>query len=67
MSQRPTYFCKEKHINFLVASGKDKKDSLQYWITNHFKINGVYWDLTGILSENLMSTAPHSAVSTRRS
>lgn len=38
---------KEKHIRYIEALDK-KQDSYEYWLTEHLRLNGVYWGLTAL-------------------
>ncbi|CDO94307.1 unnamed protein product [Kluyveromyces dobzhanskii CBS 2104] len=38
---------KEKHINY-VGSLDSKKADLEYWLSEHLRLNGVYWGLTAL-------------------
>ena len=38
---------KEKHIEY-VKSLDSKTDTLEYWLSEHLRLNGVYWGLTAL-------------------
>lgn len=38
---------KEKHIQYIKTLDK-KQDSYEYWLTEHLRLNGVYWGLTAL-------------------
>lgn len=38
---------KEKHIHYIQSLDK-KQDNFEYWLTEHLRINGVYWGLTAL-------------------
>lgn len=40
-------FYREKHINY-IKSLDTKQDDLQYWFTEHLRMNGTYWGLTAL-------------------
>ncbi|CAG99249.1 Rab geranylgeranyltransferase BET2 [Kluyveromyces lactis] len=38
---------RDKHIDY-IASLDTKKDDLEYWLSEHLRLNGVYWGLTAL-------------------
>eukprot|EP01098_Paradermamoeba_levis_P010777 TRINITY_DN4543_c0_g1_i2.p1 TRINITY_DN4543_c0_g1~~TRINITY_DN4543_c0_g1_i2.p1 ORF type:complete len:334 (+),score=69.92 TRINITY_DN4543_c0_g1_i2:126-1127(+) len=42
----PTLFV-EKHTSFIKAL-EEKKDTFEYWVTEHLRVSGVYWGLTSL-------------------
>ena len=38
---------KAKHIHYIEALDK-KQESYEYWLTEHLRLNGVYWGLTAL-------------------
>ncbi|KAL7751315.1 Rab geranylgeranyltransferase [Sorochytrium milnesiophthora] len=38
---------RDLHIKYITSLGS-KKDDLQYWLTEHLRLNGVYWGLTAL-------------------
>ncbi|KAF7513693.1 hypothetical protein GJ744_007744 [Endocarpon pusillum] len=45
-AQEP-YLVTEKHVNY-IKSLDTRKDELEYWLTEHLRLNGVYWGLTAL-------------------
>ncbi|CBF75480.1 Rab geranylgeranyltransferase BET2 [Aspergillus nidulans FGSC A4] len=39
--------CVEKHIDY-IKKLDSRKDELEYWLTEHLRLNGVYWGLTAL-------------------
>ncbi|KAL4811104.1 terpenoid cyclases/protein prenyltransferase alpha-alpha toroid [Aspergillus unguis] len=39
--------CLEKHIDY-IKKLDSRKDELEYWLTEHLRLNGVYWGLTAL-------------------
>lgn len=37
----------EAHVNY-IKSLDTRKDELDYWLTEHLRLNGVYWGLTAL-------------------
>ncbi|KAI4199798.1 MAG: hypothetical protein LQ346_002521 [Caloplaca aetnensis] len=37
----------EKHVEYIKSLDK-RKDELEYWLTEHLRLNGVYWGLTAL-------------------
>ncbi|KAL9597404.1 MAG: hypothetical protein Q9219_005157 [cf. Caloplaca sp. 3 TL-2023] len=37
----------EKHVQYIQGLDK-RKDELEYWLTEHLRLNGVYWGLTAL-------------------
>lgn len=37
----------DKHVNY-IKSLDTRKDELEYWFTEHLRLNGVYWGLTAL-------------------
>ncbi|CCD26924.1 Rab geranylgeranyltransferase BET2 NDAI_0J00320 [Naumovozyma dairenensis CBS 421] len=46
MSQ-PLQLLKEKHIAYIESLDK-KQNDLEYWLSEHLRLNGVYWGLTAL-------------------
>ncbi|KAJ3192720.1 hypothetical protein HK101_006084 [Irineochytrium annulatum] len=46
LAHRPA-FLREKHIQF-VKELDTKKDELEYWMSEHLRVNGVYWGLQAL-------------------
>ncbi|EGC35627.1 hypothetical protein DICPUDRAFT_152036 [Dictyostelium purpureum] len=42
-----TTFLKDKHINY-ITNLDVKKDTFEYWVTEHIRMNGMYWGLTSL-------------------
>jgi len=40
-------FLVDKHVSY-IKSLDTRKDELEYWLTEHLRINGVYWGLTAL-------------------
>lgn len=43
----PTELLREKHIEY-VKSLDSKTETLEYWLSEHLRLNGVYWGLTAL-------------------
>ncbi|KAI5804184.1 type II protein geranylgeranyltransferase beta subunit [Peziza echinospora] len=43
----PGELCVDKHVAY-IKSLDTRKDELEYWLTEHLRINGVYWGLTAL-------------------
>ncbi|KKK13724.1 Rab geranylgeranyltransferase, beta subunit [Aspergillus ochraceoroseus] len=39
--------CAQKHIEY-IKKLDSRKDELEYWLTEHLRLNGVYWGLTAL-------------------
>lgn len=37
----------DKHVNY-IQSLDTRKDELEYWLTEHLRLNGLYWGLTAV-------------------
>ncbi|KAL8959419.1 MAG: hypothetical protein Q9193_003716 [Seirophora villosa] len=37
----------EKHVQYIQSLDK-RKDELEYWLTEHLRLNGIYWGLTAL-------------------
>ncbi|SCU91162.1 LAMI_0E04962g1_1 [Lachancea mirantina] len=46
---------KSQHIQYIKALD-DKKDDYEYWLTEHLRLNGVYWGLTALCMLNAKNT-----------
>lgn len=46
---------REKHIEY-VASLDEKTNDLEYWLSEHLRLNGVYWGLTALYLLDSMET-----------
>lgn len=42
-----TELATEAHVKY-IQSLDTKKDELEYWLTEHLRLNGVYWGLTAL-------------------
>ncbi|KAK7206863.1 terpenoid cyclases/protein prenyltransferase alpha-alpha toroid [Myxozyma melibiosi] len=40
-------FVRDKHIQYIQSLDK-KQDELEYWLSEHLRMNGVYWGLTAL-------------------
>jgi len=47
LSKDTMALCKQKHIEY-IKSLDHKKGELEYWLTEHLRLNGVYWGLTAL-------------------
>lgn len=41
------YLAKEKHVKYIESLDK-KQNDYEYWLSEHLRINGVYWGLTAL-------------------
>ncbi|OJD11058.1 hypothetical protein ACJ73_09621 [Blastomyces percursus] len=39
--------CVQQHVNYIKRLDT-RKDELEYWLTEHLRLNGVYWGLTAV-------------------
>lgn len=37
--------CVDKHVEYVKSLG-NAKDELEYWLSEHLRLNGIYWGLT---------------------
>eukprot|EP01132_Coremiostelium_polycephalum_P006209 gene6209-7731_t len=37
----------DKHVEYIINLDK-KKENFEYWVTEHLRMNGMYWGLTGL-------------------
>eukprot|EP01111_Echinosteliopsis_oligospora_P006749 TRINITY_DN21084_c0_g1_i1.p1 TRINITY_DN21084_c0_g1~~TRINITY_DN21084_c0_g1_i1.p1 ORF type:complete len:331 (+),score=74.02 TRINITY_DN21084_c0_g1_i1:54-1046(+) len=44
---KPTDLLYDKHREFIIGLDK-KKDSFEYWVTEHLRLNGMYWGITAM-------------------
>ncbi|EGG23243.1 protein geranylgeranyltransferase type II [Cavenderia fasciculata] len=38
----------EKHISYVVNLDNKKEEDFEYWVTEHLRMNGMYWGLTSL-------------------
>jgi len=38
----------DKHKKYIHSLEEEKKDSFEYWTTEHLRVSGIYWGFTGI-------------------
>ncbi|KAE8347410.1 hypothetical protein BDV24DRAFT_146911 [Aspergillus arachidicola] len=41
------YLCVQKHVEY-IKNLDSRRDELEYWLTEHLRLNGVYWGLTAL-------------------
>lgn len=46
---------KQEHISYIASLDK-KQEDLEYWLSEHLRLNGIYWGLTGLYILNSMDT-----------
>ncbi|KAL2215325.1 type II protein geranylgeranyltransferase beta subunit [Thermoascus aurantiacus ATCC 26904] len=51
----------EKHVDY-IKSLDTRKDELEYWLTEHLRLNGVYWGLTALHLMNHPEALPRDGV-----
>jgi geranylgeranyl transferase type-2 subunit beta len=39
---------RDKHVQFVKSFESINTDSIEYWMTEHLRVNGIYWGLTGV-------------------
>ncbi|KAK1143646.1 Rab geranylgeranyltransferase [Aspergillus melleus] len=39
--------CSQKHVDY-IKNLDSRRDELEYWLTEHLRLNGVYWGLTAL-------------------
>ncbi|AMD20392.1 HDL352Cp [Eremothecium sinecaudum] len=52
---------KEKHIKYVQSLDK-KKEDYEYWLTEHLRLNGIYWGLTALCCLDAIDTFDKSKV-----
>ncbi|KAE8421525.1 terpenoid cyclases/protein prenyltransferase alpha-alpha toroid [Aspergillus pseudocaelatus] len=45
--QSDQYLCVQKHVEY-IKNLDSRRDELEYWLTEHLRLNGVYWGLTAL-------------------
>ncbi|KAE8404102.1 terpenoid cyclases/protein prenyltransferase alpha-alpha toroid [Aspergillus pseudonomiae] len=45
--QTDQYLCVQKHVEY-IKNLDSRRDELEYWLTEHLRLNGVYWGLTAL-------------------
>ncbi|KAF2645818.1 geranylgerany transferase type II beta subunit [Massarina eburnea CBS 473.64] len=53
--------CVEKHVKY-IQSLDTRKDELEYWLTEHLRLNGLYWGLTALHLLGHPEALPRAAV-----
>jgi geranylgeranyl transferase type-2 subunit beta len=53
--------CIDKHVNYIQALDT-RKDEYEYWLTEHLRLNGLYWGLTAIHLLGQPDALPRSEV-----
>ncbi|KAF3926496.1 hypothetical protein AA313_de0208759 [Arthrobotrys entomopaga] len=46
-TNKPEELFIDKHVKYIQSLDK-RKDELEYWLTEHLRLNGVYWGLTAL-------------------
>ncbi|ODQ78423.1 hypothetical protein BABINDRAFT_39423 [Babjeviella inositovora NRRL Y-12698] len=54
-------FAREKHIAYIDALNK-KQDDYEYWLSEHLRMNGLYWGLTALCLMKSPDTLPRDDV-----
>jgi geranylgeranyl transferase type-2 subunit beta len=39
---------REKHVQYIVNLDRSEKDTFEYYVTEHLRMNGIYWGLTAL-------------------
>ncbi|KAJ3074352.1 hypothetical protein HK102_005811 [Quaeritorhiza haematococci] len=55
MTDGSTTLLLDKHVEF-IKNLNNKKDELEYWFSEHLKLNGVYWGITALDVLNKLDT-----------
>ncbi|KAK6461236.1 type II proteins geranylgeranyltransferase beta subunit [Scheffersomyces coipomensis] len=53
-------FVREKHINFIIE--QDSHRSFEYWLTEHLRLNGLYWGITALVTMDTLDSLPKEEV-----
>jgi Prenyltransferase, beta subunit len=53
-------FVKELHISFITE--QDSNRSFEYWLSEHLRMNGLYWGVTALITMREESTLPKDKV-----
>lgn len=57
----PTELLVERHVKY-IESLDNRKDDLEYWLTEHLRLNGLYWGLTALDLMNHIDALPRENV-----
>lgn len=41
-------FVRQKHVDYVVSLDKREKDSFEFFVTEHLRMNGLYWGITAL-------------------
>lgn len=53
-------FVKSKHVNFITE--QESHRSFEYWLSEHLRMNGLYWGITALITMNELEVLPKSEV-----
>ncbi|RCK65965.1 Geranylgeranyl transferase type-2 subunit beta [Candida viswanathii] len=53
-------FVKSKHVNFITE--QESHRSFEYWLSEHLRMNGLYWGVAALLTMNELDVLPQSEV-----
>ncbi|THW49434.1 hypothetical protein D6D21_02457 [Aureobasidium pullulans] len=53
--------CAQKHVDY-IQSLDTRKDELEYWLTEHLRMSGIYWGLTPLYLLGQPDALPRSAL-----
>ncbi|GAM18662.1 hypothetical protein SAMD00019534_018370 [Acytostelium subglobosum LB1] len=45
----------DKHIQYIVNLDNKKEEDFEYWVSEHLRMNGMYWGLTGLYILNALN------------
>lgn len=53
-------FIKEKHVQYVIE--QDSHRSYEYWLSEHLRMNGLYWGVTALITMNELDALDRSQV-----
>ncbi|CUM66712.1 uncharacterized protein PRCAT00004390001 [Priceomyces carsonii] len=56
-------FIKEKHVQYVKdLDSETSKQSYEYWLTEHLRLNGLYWGITSLVTMKYLDALPQDEV-----
>lgn len=56
-------FVKDKHVKYIQDLDSDAtKQTFEYWLLEHLRMNGLYWGITSLVIMNLLDALPKDGV-----
>ncbi|EMG49243.1 Geranylgeranyl transferase type-2 subunit beta [Candida maltosa Xu316] len=56
----PPPFVKSKHVQYII--NQEQNRTFEYWLSEHLRMNGLYWGVTALITMNELSALPSSEV-----